>query len=399
MSREPRGVTGRKITADTDPYAKGQPHPIFSKGATASLANTGPSSSSTYTTGQNGPQTVTSARQLDPIPKRVKPLPPDANVSAIPPNTKFYQLENTFVLFSCSTCRKSNIRSDLLAINVDNNQFTCSRCFTKLIRPKNFVPTRLVPFPSLLSWLNYHKPNVLSATQNGAKGGLSARPAEAVVPTGDRLATGLAVNGFSSNDVRALPSSAMVHEISASDTYGQAALHELRLQHPCYRLWGDGKCVHGSLCMFSKAPYKQAIEYLMGIATEQQCLDAGLIVDDVFDLPNKVDPFPSLSTVPPLPPSGASSSDINDPSTVLGAWIARRSKTLNQAEWQLFHNGPLATIVDRYITFPQATTAKSINDKKVFENADDDNVASHESMVEKVMEEEEDDLGALLDGL
>eukprot|EP00388_Colpodella_angusta_P026718 GDKK01006767.1.p1 GENE.GDKK01006767.1~~GDKK01006767.1.p1 ORF type:complete len:111 (+),score=22.93 GDKK01006767.1:1-333(+) len=108
--------------------------------------------------------------------------------------------------------------------------------------------------------------------------------------------------------------------------------------------------------------------------------------------------FPSLSTTPALPGSGASSADIHDPSTVVGQWFARKTKSLVSEEWQLFNNGPIANIIDAYISFPK-TLLRVTDDEDNEDNANIGGGMSHEELVAHAMEEADDDLGALLDGL
>ena len=410
MSREPRGVTGHRLVASTEPYLKNQQQPGASSTAvaTAAAAASGPTTSSSST----ATQTISNTRQFDQIEgKRLKPLPPDANAEILRTahngQLKLYQLERR-AFFNCAKCRKANVQSDLLAVNYATNSFMCSRCFTKLIRPMSFKPTRLVPFPSLLSWLNFQKPQIFDPSSSSAAGAadekVSKRFAEAVVPTGDRLATGLAVNGFANNDLRALPSSAMATTIGAAaeDAYGQQAAADSASLHPCGRLWGGaGRCAHGAaLCAFAKAPYVQAIEYLMGIATREQCVAAGLRVDDVFGLPRANDPMPTGAYGGEEAEGGAplrypTSADAADPSTPLGQWVARRKKSLNQPEWQLFNNGPLGPIIDRYAAFakaPGAAATKTSSSSYASMVADN---ASSAAAMDGIIEDT-DDVDALL---
>eukprot|EP00758_Cryptobia_borreli_P009228 Tbor_TRINITY_DN5459_c0_g4::TRINITY_DN5459_c0_g4_i2::g.24561::m.24561 len=338
--REPRGVLGRGVSNRYGPYNR----EIFTgpnvssvvsraadayhrklggdvgvTGSTKADANDDVLTSGFYqqhTSASVGIRRVT-AKSIDTLAKRKKVLPPDANSNAT--NCKLYQLEE-HVLFHCAKCGKDGVKSDCLAVESDRNLLMCVRCFSKLVRPKQFKPTRLVPFPSLLSWLSYQPPTVMTSTPTD----LSMRAADAVVPSGRRVATGTS----EMTDIRALPSSGMVHSIGKDDAAGQKVLRERAELHPCIRLWGE--CFHGALCYYKDAPKPVAIEYLMGICTAEQAKTQGLIVEKAFDLPQTSDPIRAIVV---------ESRDFSNKDSSIMQWLSRRKQSHNKAEWQLFNNG------------------------------------------------------------
>jgi hypothetical protein len=276
-----------------------------------------------------GPQLkrIYSTHTLELIKKREKVLPPDANSKAT--SCKLYQLEEP-VVFGCAGCGKDGIVFDSLAADTQRNVILCVRCFTKLVRPRQFRPSRLVPFPSLLSWLKYEPPTVSRTPTD-----VTMRAAEAVAPSGRRLAEG----GLRPTDLSSLPANAMSSTVAEDDVGVRELLADRRQTHPCERVWGT--CKHGPVCYFKSAPRDLCIEYLMGIATEEQAAIDGLSVEKgVFDLPQVEDPIPLPDDVRTL-----TESQLSDPASPINEWRRRRKKSANRAEWQLFNNGPVELVL------------------------------------------------------
>ena len=275
--------------------------------------------------GGSQPKRIFSTHSLELLPKREKVLPPDANAQAT--SCKLYQLEEP-VVFGCAGCGKDGIVFDSLAADAARNVILCVRCFTKLVRPRLFRPSRLVPFPSLLSWLKYEAPKVSRTPVD-----VTQRAAEAVAPSGRRLAEG----GLRPTDLTSLPANAMSSTVAEDDVGVREMLADRRQTHPCERVWGT--CKHGVVCYFKDAPRNLAVEYLMGIATAEQAAIDGLSIEAVFDLPQAADPLP-------IPAGGSlSESQLADPTSAINEWRRRRKKSANRAEWQLFNNGPLDVVL------------------------------------------------------
>jgi len=284
--------------------------------------------------------------------KREKALPPDACVEKAP-RTKLWQFPGR-VIFFCSKCRKDGISAESLAYDPSHQLMICVKCFERIIRPKKFRPSRVVPFPSLLSWLNYKPATVMTEVSSD----VSARPAEAAAPSGNRVATDT-LGGGGAADLKALPASAsMLTRVAASSTVskqtttqGQGSSQYSSTDsalHPCLRVWGS--CAHGPLCEFREAPRNLCIAHLMGLcakkssvtegATEGDANSCPLIHQFVFDLPR-------ASTVA-LPTSRIAGEE-RSPVSELFHWIDARKKSKNRAEWQLFNNGPLEVLLNEFV--------------------------------------------------
>ena len=271
------------------------------------------------------PKRIYSTHSLELLNKKEKALPPDANTKAT--SCKLYQLEEP-VVFGCAGCGKDGIVFDSLAADTTRNVILCVRCFTKLVRPRQFRPSRLVPFPSLLSWLRYDAPKVSRTPTD-----VTMRAAEAVAPSGRRLAEG----GLQPTDLSSLPANAMSSTVAESDAGARELLADMQT-HPCERVWGKGSCKHPE-CYFKRAPRNLCIEYLMGIATEEQAAIDGLSIEKVLDLPQTKDPIP-------LQAGGTlTESQLSDPTSAINEWRRRRKKSDNRIEWELFNNGPVEQVL------------------------------------------------------
>lgn len=258
---------------------------------------------------------------------RVKKLPPDANVSAAA-HTNLYQFKER-VSFGCAQCRRDKIMSDSVAVNLHQRSILCTACFTRLIRPRTYRPNRVVPFPSLLSWLDYQP---LKATEVPTD--ILSRAAEAVVPSGDRMAAPQAhLVGEAASRLHSLPAIAMkVSSTSVSADQQPSSVDQER--HPCVRTWGS--CLHGAICHFRNAPSDLCLAYLMGLCTgDDSC---HLLHQPIYNLPSQV-PHPEA-------PRGAG--DLEDETSPWHRWVAERMKSTNKAEWQLWHNGPLGSIFEEF---------------------------------------------------
>lgn len=274
------------------------------------------------------------------FPSRAKKLPPDAN-SAAASNTKLYQFKEK-MCFGCAKCRRDNIQSDTIAVNLNQRIILCSMCFTHIIRPRTYRPSRAVPFPSLLSWLDY-KPVSRSMTVSEEIG---ERVAEAVLPSGDRMAEALLITtADTSARYNALPSiptrnngiETMKPANSRRTTLGtnlEAAPSSKK--HPCIRVWGA--CQHGPSCLFRDAPEDLCVGYLMGLC-DGDPVKCSLCHQDIYDLP-PADPRPSCQRCP---------TDLDDENTTWHRWVADRKRSLNNAEWQLWNNGSVEILLDRYV--------------------------------------------------
>lgn len=278
--------------------------------------------------GATGRKYVT-ARTFPSLQKRVKPLPPDANAAASP--AKLFQLSE-HVEFRCERCRRDGIFDDCVAFDEASGLLSCVRCYSRIIRPKVYRPTRLVPFPSLLSWLNHEPQTVMTTVSSNAL----ERPAEAAVPSGARIATqmitatsvaDLAATPMNMPDLALQPSRL---ELAAPQRVTDDIDEEVAKVHPCLRVFGE--CVHGPVCFFVNAPATLSLAYLMGLS---QDASEGETAVSVFDLPPK-EPRPDRSNT-----------------EAFNAWVAARRDSSNQAEWQLWNQPATDDIVDRHVPPPQ----------------------------------------------
>lgn len=275
------------------------------------------------------------------FPSRAKKLPPDANTAAAC-NTKLFQFKEK-MCFGCAKCRRDNIQSDTIAVNLRERIVLCTMCFTRIIRPRTYRPSRAVPFPSLLSWLDY-KPVSKSMPVSED---ISERVAEAVLPSGDRVADPLLITtGDIPTRFNALPSIAtrsndrdtmksMNSRIGGGTVDMNAGCVSTNRKHPCIRVWGV--CEHGPSCLFREAPEDLCIAYLMGLCDGKpsQCI---LSHQDIYDLPPS-DPHPSVAR---------RATDLGSENTYWHQWVSDRKKSLNNAEWQLWNNGSVEVLLDRY---------------------------------------------------
>ncbi|KAK7197484.1 hypothetical protein NESM_000697900 [Novymonas esmeraldas] len=232
--------------------------------------STAPSSSSAPTSHRAARLTINNFASFR---ARVKKLPPDANTKAAL-HTQLYQFPER-VCFGCVKCRRDNVESDSVAIDLKNRITLCTACFTRIIRPRTYAPSRVVPFPSLLSWLNYKPSHVMEMSDD-----VLERPAEAVAPSGERMAAPMLASGDRASHLGKLPAIAM--NIAASGGRGRGAVAGGRRSgptiddalaqgaagaptgtHPCLRVWGV--CQHGETCLFRNAPADLCLAYLMGL--------------------------------------------------------------------------------------------------------------------------------------
>lgn len=289
---------------------------------------------------------------------RAKKLPPDANVKAAL-YTKLYQFSER-VCFGCVKCRRDYVLSDSVAVDLKNRIMLCTACFTRIIRPRTYTPSRVVPFPSLLSWLNYQPSAAMEMSDD-----VMERPAEAVAPSGERVSTPHLSGGDRATQLDKLPAIAMrivrgagagpattppslggLH--AAGQTTGGASIH------PCIRVWGV--CLHGETCLFRNAPADLCLAYLMGLCRgndrrneEQASGKAGngghhkrdrcrLLHQKVYDLPNEADPAPLERF----------DGDLDDEESDWARWIDHQRRSPNSAAWQLWHNGPMGQLLATY---------------------------------------------------
>ncbi len=276
---------------------------------------------------------------LDSFEKRVKPLPLDANTKAAP-NLCLLQLEE-HVYFACSKCRKDGISSDCVAVDTVRKIIMCTRCAARVLRPKEYRPSRVVPFPSLLSWLNYKPAKAMS----GVESDVGLRAAEAVAPTGHRVATTMLGGGPSL--IRALPATPMQvagDRLSLGDGDGDA-MGRGRAVHPCLRVWG--RCAHGETCLFRDAPPQLCLAFLVGLCDgdERKC---SLLHQQVYGLPPPTE----------LRPSKWLEGDLADSGSAIAGWIARGRRSTNRAEWQLWNNGEEGCMTLLRAYFPPDETEK-----------------------------------------
>ncbi|CUG90361.1 Hypothetical protein, putative [Bodo saltans] len=279
--------------------------------------------------------------------KRVKDLPPEASLEKAP-RAKFYQFPDR-VVFYCSKCRKDGISSDTLAFDPAHGIFMCVRCFERVVRPRTFKPSRVVPFPSLLSWLNYKPAPVMTTVSDD----VMARPAEAAAPSGARAATEML--GGRNMDIKALPATPMNVTVHGSSS-GADVLHsnggaEDATKHPCIRLWG--RCAHGETCFFRSAPRELCLAYLMGLcpgamkspsANEEETASASPLKSCTHHH-QTIEGLPAGEPVPRPRNRG----DLENPDSTIARWVAKKRNSSNRVEWQLFHNGPLLDLMNEYV--------------------------------------------------
>ena len=266
--------------------------------------------------------------------KREKRLPVDACTQKAP-HMKLYHFPER-VLFLCNRCRKDGITSDTCAVDTVNQVILCSRCVTRVIRPREYTPSRVVPFPSLLSWLNYKPSTVMQAVPTD----VTARPAEAVAPTGHRVATGMLGGGYS--DLRALPATPMT---AAAEVQSSSVASSLSTTHPCERVWGS--CTHGVMCYFRNAPRSLCIAYLMGLC-DGNTATCSLVHQRVLDLP--VEP----STRPPRLQEVPTATSATPENARFSEWIREQQQSPNKALWQLWNNGSTANLLNTFVPIVEA---------------------------------------------
>lgn len=264
MPKEPQPSHAYTATSSSAPYTKNVT-------ALTSTAGHGGSSSSGSPTGP--PRlTINNVTSFRP---RVKKLPPDANTKAAV-STQLYQFPEQ-VCFGCVKCKRDNIKSDCLAIDLKNRIMLCTACFTRIIRPRTYTPSRVVPFPSLLSWLNYKPATVMEVAED-----VLERPAEVVAPSGERMAAPTLTGGDRATNLGKLPAIAMrvapagagrgrrggttaaaATTMDDALALGSVAAAGAHATHPCLRVWGV--CQHGETCLFRNAPGDLCLAYLMGL--------------------------------------------------------------------------------------------------------------------------------------
>ncbi|KAG5491531.1 hypothetical protein JIQ42_01434 [Leishmania sp. Namibia] len=334
---------------------------------------------------------------------RVKKLPPDANVKAAL-YTQLYQFPDR-VCFGCVKCRRDNVESDSVAIDLKNRIILCTACFTRIIRPRTYTPSRVVPFPSLLSWLNYKPSHVMEMSDD-----VLERPAEAVAPSGERMAAPMLTGGDRATSLGKLPAIAMNVAAggrgrgadAAGGRRGDPTMDEVLAQgsagaptgtHPCLRVWGV--CQHGETCLFRNAPADLCLAYLMGLCRGRNSTIGGTVGGGGGGghpnsnrnrhghggqhhqhhkphrnnqsgrntrrgrgantagggqtcrlLHQEVYDLPDASEPPPRE---RFEGDLEDEDSAWASWVRRRRDSPNSAEWQLWHNGPLQQLFRAYV--------------------------------------------------
>ncbi|XQJ30405.1 hypothetical protein NXY56_006490 [Leishmania guyanensis] len=412
MPKEPQ--FSRPYASSSAPYAKPSsslvPAASSSTGATAATraltaGTAAGGGGAAPTVGGNRPARLT-VNNFTAFHARVKRLPPDANVKAAL-HTQLYQFPER-VCFGCVKCRRDNVESDSVAIDLKNRIMLCTACFTRIIRPRTYTPSRVIPFPSLLSWLNYKPSHVMKMSDD-----VLERPAEAVAPSGERMAAPKLTGGDRATDLGKLPAIAM--NIAAggrgrgSDTtggrHGGPTIDEVLAQgsndtptgtHPCLRVWGV--CQHGETCLFRNAPADLCLAYLMGLCRGRNMAISGTPAGDgrgsgpnanrsnnrhIYGgqhhhhpkhnqrnnqgarntrrnrnthptvcgqtchlLHQEVYDLPDLSDPPPRE---RFEGDLEDENGAWAAWVRRRRDSPNSAEWQMWHNGPLEQLFRTYV--------------------------------------------------
>lgn len=348
MSREPRGLPrgagGLVATPAGAPYQKNAPHSSATVVAEASRAHAAAAAASAapHAARDDRDYPYIDAHTLHRMPRRVKPLPPDRNDAAVGA-LQLLQFEE-HVQFRCGRCKKDRIIADCLAADPQTGATQCVRCFTRLIRPKQFRPSRVVPFPSLLSWLNYRPQDVMAA--NGDED-VTQRAADIVAPSGHRVATESVVvpNLMAITESAMNPAGSLLEKRSRDllRAAGVDVAPRAGATHPCLRVWGS--CAHGdAMCMFVNAPGNLCVAFLMGLCAHGD--ECPLLHQRVLDLPDSIG-----SDLPP-PPRFANA---EHPSAHLFKdWVARRQNSRNGAEWQLYNNGPLDGLFNQYLPAPIA---------------------------------------------
>jgi hypothetical protein len=272
--------------------------------------------------------------------KRVKDLPPDASLEKAP-RAKFYQFPDR-VVFYCSKCRKDGISSDTLAFDPAHGIFMCVRCFERVVRPRKFRPSRVVPFPSLLSWLNYKPAPVMTTVSDD----VLARPAEAAAPSGARAATEML--GGRNIDIKALPATPMnvtvLGSSSTAELHSAGSAEDDGSKHPCIRLWG--RCTHGETCFFRSAPRELCLGYLMGLCGGSSVNEEGASASpSCAHHHQSIEGLPAGDAVPRPRLRG----DLENPDSDIARWVSRKRNSSNRVEWQLYHNGPLQELLNIFV--------------------------------------------------
>jgi hypothetical protein len=272
--------------------------------------------------------------------KREKALPPDACLDKAP-RVKFYQFPDR-VTFYCAKCRKDGISSDTLAFDASHGIMMCVRCLERVVRPRQFKPSRVIPFPSLLSWLNYKPAPVMTSVSED----ILSRPAEAAAPSGARAATEM-LGGARQTDAKALPATPMSINIIGSSSTN--LMEEDPTTHPCLRVWG--RCAHGETCFFRSAPRELCVAFLMGIC--QGTTPATTVKEAEAEAPQHTctlfhQSIEGLPTGDPIPlPRRVG--DLDNTESPIAQWIAKKRNSSNRVEWQLYHNGPLLELLNAYV--------------------------------------------------
>ena len=283
-------------------------------------------------------------RTLGAVEHRVKPLPPDANATAS--TCTLYQLAE-HVEFRCYRCRKDGVFADAVAADETSGLMMCQSCYARMVRPRQYRPTRMVPFPSLMSWLTYKPPSVATAVSQD----VLQRPAEAALPSGRRVAMPEMITAApGASTIHALPATPLNPLGGALDpatrlllesqaSHSEAAREAIKLAgvHPC--MVDFGVCQHGSLCFFARAPTNVWLPYLMGLCDSSAC-PAEKVAERVFELPPSNDPRP------PRRAKGDDAQRWLD-------WVSRRVHSQNQAEWQLWNQPWTTSTVDRFVPWEQ----------------------------------------------
>lgn len=439
MSREPRmrdrgNAYGAVPTASRSrSNINSQPYPVAHSRALSDrgegvpsrelvVANSQPSPSQLFTS-QNptpaGPPRLT-IHNFAIFNARAKKLPPDANIKAAL-HTKLWQFPER-VCFACAKCRRDNVQSDSVAIDPQSRVILCTACFTRIIRPRIYRPSRVVPFPSLLSWLNYKPAQAMNVDED-----VMERPAEAVAPSGQRMAVPLMAGGDRPTQLHRLPANAMnvvphtgggagshyanrgrggggsnfvAHRNGAGGVGGRSAnmnAHHNNManpnhsgksggatmdmngerRHPCIRVWG--RCVHGETCLFRNAPFDLCLAYLMGICRphdsrqqQQQQTKAPLNTQAMRQGgryggrggrgrgPCRL-LHQNIYDLPPVNdpvPLVRHASHMVDDDSIWARWIQRQRGSPNSAAWQLWNNGPCEGLLNAFVPLTPETQSK-----------------------------------------
>lgn len=317
--------------------------------------------------------------------KRTKELPPDACLEKAP-RAIFYQFPDR-VTFYCSKCRKDGISSDSLAFDAAHGIFMCTRCFERVVRPRKYRPSRVVPFPSLLSWLNYKPATVMTSVSED----ILARPAEAAAPSGARAATEM-LGGARQTDIRALPATpSSITVLGGGSASSELALAEREdiTTHPCVRVWG--RCAHGETCFFKNAPRDLCIAFLMGLCPGSVAVSEE---PDTAGADPSAAPHPSCSLhhqrIEGLPagdvvPRPRMAGDLENTESELSRWVSKKRNSANRVEWQLFHNGPLLELLNVFVpevAVPPAAT-KEVEETPVAMTLNKSDIASALAFLKK----------------